>query len=400
MQKNIPLSIIPMINLESIVKEQRSNDDFVPNLSLYIHFPFCMDKCPFCPIKVEKYDELLVNSYLLSLNKEISNSLKMIGRCKIDCIHFGGGTPSLLKNTEIDSILNTIKKYVEIEQTEILIEAHPAFISKNMIKYLSDINNCTLNFGVQSFNDNVLKSMKRYYNSAEMKKIISFSQDVGCKIGIDYICDWGGIDNAMLENDMKCIQALLPDHISQYPLRSPNLLHNILSSDKDVYTCKKINLNGYCEKRLLEMGYSRYSVFHYQKGDFISHKYGRNQLNGGKWLGFGANAYTYLGDRVYVNSSIFDYIKGETIFQQWRMNDTDHILWDFLFFIRSNPLYRNDVVNRYGAKIGSCLEIIIDTLFSKQYISSNENIALTWKGIINLDEVEKIINKIYKMKRC
>ena len=139
MKNKVPLNILPFIS--DIKEESYINKhplcDISSKLSVYIHFPFCMNSCLFCPIQTVRYDSLLVEVYIKSLKKEIESCFKMIGRHKVDNIHFGGGTPSLMREKEIEDILNIIGDYADIENAEILLEAHPKFISDSTIDYLS-----------------------------------------------------------------------------------------------------------------------------------------------------------------------------------------------------------------------------------------------------------------------
>ena len=221
MKSKIPLNIVPTISViknTSDSKECSPYDFIADNLSLYIHFPFCVAKCPFCPIKTYKYHNEMVNAYMASLLKEISSCLNVIGCHKINCVHFGGGTPSLMKNYQIESVLDVISNYANIDDAEVLIEAHPEFITEDTIDYLSGLKNCTINFGVQSFDNEILYLMKRQCNILDIVQKVNLAKERGVSVGIDYICDWPNSDQQRFDNDMKYIEELQPEHISQYPL--------------------------------------------------------------------------------------------------------------------------------------------------------------------------------------
>lgn len=372
----IPLNIIPPIQTEKSIEYPDVHplyDAFNSDLSLYIHFPFCMDKCLFCPIKTYKYDASTVEAYLIALKREITYCLKKIGYRKVDNIHFGGGTPSLMKVSELESILEVIRKDADIETAEILVEAHPGFVTDELIVYLSRLKNCTINFGVQSFDKAILRSMKRYCNNIELVRNINKVKQMGIALGIDYICGWPNSCSQTIDNDMRYIAEIRPNHISQYPLRlSPHLKHSCFGDNGADCFKQKAELNRYCEQILLSYGYERYSAFHYQRGKTFTHRYGRNQINCGKWIGFGANAYTYLGNIAYINSDIPEYANNNFIFEKDVLNHCEQFAWEFLFLIRARPLYRQDIIERYGTIISKRMETILRTFFEKNILSQSK----------------------------
>lgn len=364
-------------------------------ISLYIHFPFCVQKCKFCPIVTEKYRYDLLSAYIAELKQEIALCLQEVCKnLKVNCIHFGGGTPSLMKDSELDEILTVISRYVNIDSSEILLEMHPKFVDNDLLIYLAGLHNCTVNFGVQSFNDSVLASMNRHYRGIDALRVTESVRPLVRAVGIDYICDWPGYDTTILKTDLNFIKAIQPEHISQYPLSvKPNSefekylnLQKISGKFMD-----KIELNQFSENFFKALGYHRYSTFHYENGKSITHLYGRSQLRGGKWIGFGSDAYTYLGDIVCFNSPFFKYIKGHFSLKACRLNHTEQFLWQLLFLMRSASILKEDIIRRYGVAVFRQLSIAIKRLKDENYIASEQDISLTWNGIINLKRVKAII---------
>lgn len=395
--KKVPLGVIPSIKNENImVSRELSLSKVSPDscLSLYIHFPFCVEKCVFCPIKTMIYNSRIVEKYLVSLKNEIVSTLKQIGYLRVDNIHFGGGTPSLLKVNELDEILNIIKRYANIDDAEIIFEAHPAFITDEMLSYLSQIGKCTINFGVQSFDNKILTSTKRCCKNNDMIRTIYLAKEKNnIVVGIDYICGWPNSDYNMIEEDIRFLELIKPEHISQYPLQT-NGLNTLCVQNQDAVNIK-IELNKYCESMISGLGYQRYSISHYQRKGSFSHRYGRNQLCGGEWLGFGANACSYIGDSVYVNSNILEYVNGNSLYEKAILNEKEKLIWELIFLFRNNPLSRNDIVEKYGLKINRYLDEIIKIFDDNRYIISKQNLSLSWLGIISMDCVENIINTVF-----
>ena len=120
-----------------------------------------------------------------------------------------------------------MRDYADIENAEILLEAHPKFISNSMIDYLSGLRNCTINFGIQSLNDEILSSMKRQCSGIEILRKIDFAKERVGTIGIDYISGWPTSNYKIITEDIKYIESMEPDHISQYPLYLTSCLENL-----------------------------------------------------------------------------------------------------------------------------------------------------------------------------
>ena len=170
-----------------------------------------------------------------------------------------------------------------------------------------------------------------------------------------------------------------------------------LHNNGEKFKIKTAQLSQYCENRFSSLGYHRYAIFYYQKKGF-SHKYGRNQLDGGKWIGFGASAYSYIGDAVYVNSNIPEYIKGNFISNQYNLDHTGRLIWNIIYDFRKTDLNKNNFIRKYGKLIEHPMDEIIKIFLEKQYIASEKDISLTWNGIVNIMDVEETINNIFEPK--
>ncbi len=91
-----------------------------------------------------------------------------------------------------------------------------------------------------------------------------------------------------------------------------------------------------------------------------------------KLIGFGANAYTYLGNIAYINSDIPEYANNNFIFEKDVLNHCEQFAWEFLFLIRARPLYRQDIIERYGTIISKRMETILRTFFEKNILSQSK----------------------------
>lgn len=138
------------------------------SLSIYIHWPFCKKKCPYCDFnshvnKTELDEDSWIAAYLNSLQK----FKNLIQQKKINSIFFGGGTPSLMPLKVVEAILKEIALYSSIDHCEITLEANPTSFEKAKFKSLKNIGINRVSIGVQSFNDKNLKFLGRQHSSSE-----------------------------------------------------------------------------------------------------------------------------------------------------------------------------------------------------------------------------------------
>ncbi|CCY08050.1 putative uncharacterized protein [Coprobacillus sp. CAG:698] len=383
---NIPLHTIPNILDYQITEYQiNTSSSFINNdISIYIHFPFCKTKCTFCPISTVVYEENLVNDYIDVLIKEINSKKNILNKLNITCVHFGGGTPSLMNTMQFNKIINTISKYANVDDIEILIEAHPKYTTYKLIEYLSNFKKCTLNFGVQSFNDDILFKTNRNYISNDAIKIIEYAKSKLKVIGIDYIADCDEMTSELVLEDLEYIKKIDVNHISCYPLLKKNKIYN---------SEKKILLNDIFTSALLRMGYTRYSIYHFEKKECNSHLYGKNQLNGKNWIGFGSNAYSYFNNKLKINQNINNYMLNYENGLIYNFNEQLTDFWNICYKIRRIPIdfsINGNSKDEYKNNI----ELLIKILKNKFYIEDNEY-KLSNLGVINISKVEEIIKEVF-----
>ena len=185
---------------------------------IYIHIPFCKQACHYCDFHF---------STNLTLRKEIFHSLKkelilQKGYLSkpVETIYFGGGTPSLLTNVEIQSLLDTISTHYSVTASpEITLEANPDDLTEQKLKDLYKVGINRLSIGVQSFDDEVLKFLNRAHSKKDAQKCISLAQNVGFSdLTIDLIYGIPSRSHQLWIEDIATLLNYLPNHISAYCL--------------------------------------------------------------------------------------------------------------------------------------------------------------------------------------
>jgi len=282
---------------------------------IYLHIPFCRGKCAYCDfysVATSKYQE----DFVKALGKEIHIQKDYLQNEPIQTIYFGGGTPSLLKTDQLDYIISVIKKNFKLEENkEITLEANPDDLTHDYLKSIRQLGFNRLSIGIQSFNDQDLKRMKRKHTVNQAISSIRYAQDIGFNnISIDLIYglpdlnlkDWGtNIDKAFDLN----IQ-----HISAYHLtiEPKTLFYKYYQNDKLNLPTEKESLDQF--KMLIaktkENGFLHYEISNFAQDGSIS-LHNTNYWMGVKYLGLGPSAHSYnLTSRQWNIQNLRGYLDG------------------------------------------------------------------------------------------
>ena len=197
----------------------------MPPLALYIHYPWCVKKCPYCDFN--SHEGSIHNGYIKALLKDLDDDLKFIQNRKIHSIFIGGGTPSLMSIEDAYELFDGLNERLSISKNiEITLEANPGTFEVEKFSEFRKAGINRLSVGVQSFKDNQLKFLGRIHSGSDALRAISEAKKVGFdNLNIDLM--YGLKDQTIdmcLEDVMQAIE-LKPSHISLYQLTlEPNTL--------------------------------------------------------------------------------------------------------------------------------------------------------------------------------
>ncbi|MDC1449705.1 radical SAM family heme chaperone HemW [Candidatus Thioglobus sp.] len=197
----------------------------LPPLSIYIHYPWCVKKCPYCDFN--SHEGSIHNGYIKALLKDLDHDLKFIQNRKIHSIFIGGGTPSLMSTDDAYELFDGLNERLSISKNiEITLEANPGTFEVEKFSEFRKAGINRLSVGVQSFKDNQLKFLGRIHSGGDALRAISEAKKVGFdNLNIDLM--YGLKDQTIdmcLEDVMQAIE-LKPSHISLYQLTlEPNTL--------------------------------------------------------------------------------------------------------------------------------------------------------------------------------
>lgn len=261
-------------------------------LSLYIHYPFCLSKCPYCDFNSYKISNINEEDYLKAYCKELEYYHDLLGKRKINTIFFGGGTPSLMSVNFLKSIFEKINSLWCIDDNiEISMEANPTTVEINKFQEFKNIGINRLSIGIQSLKDDELKFFGRIHSRDDGIRAIRVAQKVfKDRYSIDLIYARPNQNLNSWINELEEAINLSPFHISLYQLLIEEgtifYKNKIKTLDDNNAIILYDKTNEILEKNNLYL----YEVSNYaQKGYECKHNL--NYWNSGEWVGIGAGAH-------------------------------------------------------------------------------------------------------------
>lgn len=269
-----------------------------PPLSLYIHIPWCVKKCPYCDFNSHESrnhnGEIPESAYVDALIADLELATPKVWGRKIKSVFFGGGTPSLFSAQSIDRILSHVRMLTPLEfDAEITLEANPGTVdTANFLGYKqAGVNRLSL--GIQSFNNDYLKALGRIHDSEQAYQAITLALNTFEQVNCDMMY---GLPNQSLKDAVQDAQTavqLNPAHLSFYHLTlEPNTpFYRTPPSLPDDDTSSDMQIE--IEALLAHHGYQHYETSAFSKKDKQA-KHNLNYWHFGDYLGIGAGAHSKL----------------------------------------------------------------------------------------------------------
>lgn len=347
--------------------------------SVYIHIPYCKSKCRYCSFvsTTLPYDS---KSYLNALKKEIKNYYKSE---TLNTLYFGGGTPSLLPAEFYNELLDCFKI---TDKNEITFEINPDDANINYLKLLKNIGINRLSFGVQTFDDNILKLIGRRHYSEDIFKAVSNAKESGFdNISVDLIYGLPKQTLNTLKYDLKIVKDLDISHISTYGLKIEKTSYFYFNPpenlpDDDTQADMYLFLNEFLGKE----NFIRYEISNFSKPGFES-RHNINYWNNKEYYGFGVAAHGYINNLRYSNNTDIDeYIKNPVKHQ------TEHFVTQkekleeeiFLGFRKECGINKKEINQKFNIDFDNKYKDILKKYIPDYIIPTKNGYKLSINGIL------------------
>lgn len=368
-------------------------------ISLYIHIPFCAQKCLYCDFPSFARKDHLRKAYIEALNKEIISLREKHNNLEINTIFIGGGTPSVLESDELECLLKEVAKLNMAKDIEYSMECNPGNLTEEKLEVMKKYGVNRISMGLQAKQDNLLKGLGRIHNYKTFKENFLLAKKVGFNnINVDLMF---GLPNQRLnewEETLREIISLEPAHISAYSLiiEEGTAFYNLYENDKLKLPTEEEERKMYhlAKKILEENGFNQYEISNYAKeGKECRHNLAYWNMD--NWIGVGSAAASYInGKRIKNISSVEKYInsineKREAV-EEIINNSKNDNMEEFMFMglRKINGIDENEFKNRFSMNINDVYgEILNKYIDEGLLIRESGRIFLSEKGI----EISNII---------
>lgn len=273
----------------------------LPPLSLYVHLPWCLKKCPYCDFNSHEWGaargdegDLPWQRYLLALRTDLESSLPLIWGRTVHSVFIGGGTPSLFPPEAIDALLSDVRSLLRLEaDAEITLEANPGTFEKDRFRGFRQAGVTRLSVGVQTFNDAHLQALGRVHDGAQARAALEEVASHFRTFNLDLMYALPGQTLDDLAQDLTMALSFAPPHLSVYHLTlEPNTWfarHPPELPDDDTAW----DMLDLITQRTGQAGMERYEVSAYARPGHRSW-HNTNYWQFGDYLGIGAGAHGKL----------------------------------------------------------------------------------------------------------
>ncbi|WP_238883264.1 radical SAM family heme chaperone HemW [Clostridium sp. YIM B02551] len=281
------------------------------NISLYIHIPFCKQKCMYCDFPSYSGKDALMEEYINALCKEIAREAS---KYSYNTVFIGGGTPSYLDEDNLEKLLKEINKLSLNRNLEFTMECNPGSLTKEKLDIMKSYGVNRLSLGLQSTKNSILKEIGRIHSFEEFKSNYSLAREMGFNnINVDTMF---GLPNQSVEdfkNTLGEITELNPEHISAYSLiiEEETAFYKLWEEDKLKLPSEdeEREMYEYCVDYLNEKGYLQYEISNFSKKDKEC-RHNKVYWELEEYLGCGSSSASLIdGKRIKNTEDIKEYIE-------------------------------------------------------------------------------------------
>lgn len=367
---------------------------------IYIHIPFCKQACNYCNFFFST-STVFKNDYLNALHQEIEMQKYYLDNQKIESIYFGGGTPSILSEKEIENIITKVKENFEVNtNAEITLEGNPDDLTREKLQSLYNIGVNRLSIGIQSFFEEDLQYMNRAHNANEAKKCIKDACQIGFKdISIDLIYGTPGLTTEKWQQNLAWANDFQINHLSSYALtveEGTPLFHSIRKGkteavDENLAAEHFEILSQWAVKN----NWSHYEISNLSKGDNFS-KHNTSYWQGKHYLGVGAASHSFNGvSRQWNIANMKKYIEGvnnkDLQFEKEVLSEVDQYNEYIMTSLRTICGIDKNILKEHFNKFYANFEKQLSEINPKWINITNDKVKLNQEGRFYADGIAALL---------
>jgi len=375
-----PENVVPPHDVQHYMRAGTLQLPTLPPLSLYVHLPWCLKKCPYCDFNSHELraQDVPEQAYVDALMADLEAALPLIWGRSVQTVFIGGGTPSLFSPQAIDQLIGGIRARLKLAaNAEITLEANPGTFEKNRFKAFRAAGVTRLSVGVQSFDDRLLQALGRVHDCPQAMAALEEAAQVFDTFNLDLMYALPGQSLHALRADLATALSFQPPHLSIYHLTiEPNTLFAKFPPppvDDDLAA----DMLDAITQTVAGAGLARYEVSAFARtGHPCGHN--RNYWQFGDYLGLGAGAHSKLSfaHRVVRQVRLRDparYLaqakQGQAVAQEWDVKRADLA---FEFMLNALRLVDGFALNLFSERTGlplSAIETALQTAQQKGLIT-------------------------------
>ncbi|QSX08869.1 radical SAM family heme chaperone HemW [Alkalibacter rhizosphaerae] len=365
-------------------------------VSIYIHVPFCVQKCLYCDFLSFDNQRGDIPSYVDRLRMEIEEKKQDVAGRKIHTVYFGGGTPSLLSGDAIKSILGSLRSFGSWDGTEeITLEANPGTLTKRKIEGYLEAGVNRFSLGLQSAIDAELKAIGRIHTFADFESTMDQMRRMGCdNISVDLMTGLPGQSLESFQKGFQKVMAWKPEHLSCYGLtvEEDTPLHEMVESGQvELRDDLEREMHEWLLEEMDRIGYDHYEISNFS---LPHHQSRHNNIywSMGDYLGLGLGASSFMDGTRYRNTrKMSRYLEGVPLIPEevvildekaWKEE------WMFLGLRVMKGVSRREYVGRFHITLEEDYGPVIETLRNQGLLEVDEiGIRLTKTGLTFANKV-------------
>lgn len=372
LKREAPISIYPPIVLYNtkdvggIWDDDGGSGDKGRLSNIYVHIPFCPQRCDFCYFTSFSAKDSVVRGYVEALEKEMEllSGKQLLKERRFHTVYFGGGTPTYLKPEYLESIIRKLASCFAVESgSEFCVEVRPGNeATEEKLKLLKDMGVNRISMGAQSFVQDVLDQNGRRHRIEDFFKIYDRLRKVGFKnINIDIMSGMVGDNESTWQRTIETVLGLEPENITVYKMhiyKHSELyrkMEELNRTDALVSDSREISMIRHFYKEMHKAGYRKSSgTYTFTRSKEHDHAYRLSRTGGGELLGIGLSSNSFVNRSVYQNANkLEEYLAMVNdgilpVKRAYKLTKEEEIKRALIFGLKTSSIDRVDFIQKYG----------------------------------------------------